>query len=85
MSPLGLSAVLLSPAIPHAVGSRAVRVFRRHGSHDVHETAGLFVRVRVLQPLAAGVAARSHGGWGDVSGAGAGGGKSTGGCPPAST
>lgn len=84
MSPLGLSPVLLSPAIPHPVGSGAVQVFRRHGSHDVCETAGLFVRVWV-QPLAAGVTARSHGGWGDGSGAGAGGGESSGRCPPAST
>lgn len=85
MRPLGLSHVLLSPAVPHAFGTgRAFRVFRRHGSHDVRETADLFVRVGV-QPLAARVTAHSHGGRGGGSGAGAGGGESKGERPAAST
>lgn len=84
-SPLGLSPVLLSRTVPHAVGGWAVRVFCGHGSHCVCETAGLFVRVGV-QPLAAWVTAHSHGRRGGGSGAGAGGGRrSTGEQPPAST
>lgn len=63
MGPLCLSPVRLSPAVPHAVGSGALRVFGRHGSHGVRETAGLFVGVGV-QPLAARVTAHSHGGLG---------------------
>ncbi|TNN64754.1 hypothetical protein EYF80_025060 [Liparis tanakae] len=57
--PAPLGPILLSPAVTHAVGGRAVRVLRRHGSHDVRETAGLFVRVEAGH-LAARVAAHRH-------------------------
>lgn len=81
MSPPCLGPVLLSPAVPHAVGSWTAGVFCRHGSHGVCETAGLFVRVGV-QPLTTRVTTHSHGRRGGGSGAE---GESNGQHPQAST
>lgn len=63
LGPLGLTPALLSLAVFHTIGSRAVSVLCCHGSHEVWETACLCGRVG-LQPLATGVTTHRHDGRG---------------------